>query len=426
MTTNSKLDKLVIGFLTIGVSTALLSFLFASATDDPIAGNPTYQHALIVIYGVAAIYALAHFRQVFEMITRSKPLLLLIIMALISPAWAEHPNMVFRRALFMVGCTVVGVLLAVRFTASERLSFLRFLLRSLSIGCLLCVMLFPAYGIGYLKTNDNMVHGEWNGVFVAKNRLGAVVGLSALIDSYFVMSKWETAFWYGLYFILLIKSDSMTPVGALIATYVVLHLYRWLRARYHLSDRAITIIIGAILIPITSLGLWTGLFQEALGKDSSLSGRATIWRLSAPLIFEHPILGFGYDGLFRGASDEFYTISSQMNWPVPAAHNGYLEIALDLGLAGTILMLWFLAQSSAAALRRVRTVDGPAVSFPLALVVYFLVSNIAEGTILSSTIMWTVVVATVLDILPAHRRVCRESSQACEAINVNDAAMIPG
>jgi exopolysaccharide production protein ExoQ len=427
VTTNTTLDKLILGLLTIGVSTALLSFLFSSDTEDPIVGNPAYQHALMAIYGIAAIYALAHFRSVFEMIRRSTPLALLLTLALISCAWAEHPAMVFRRASFMLGCTLVGVLLAVRFTASERLVFLRFLLRFLSIASLVCVLLFPAHGIGYLKSNDNITHHEWNGVFVAKNRLGAVVGLSALIDGYSQQHLWQTGFWYSLYILLLVKSDSMTPVAALIVTYIIITSYHWLADRRRWSDKSVAIAFSIFFLPILFIGLYTGIFQTALGKGDSLSGRTTIWRLSAPLLLNHPLLGFGYDGLFRGASDEFYAISSQMNWPVPAAHNGYLEIALDLGLVGAVLALWFLTQSVAAVLRQSRIDDSREASFPLALLLYFIISNMAEGTILSSTIMWTIFVATVLDIMPSQSRISYVAGSPGEAVDLmSDSAPLAG
>lgn len=427
MTTNTTLDKLVLGLLTIGVSTALLAFLFGSDDVDPVVGNPTYQHALMVIYGIAAIYALAHFRSVLEMIRRSTPVALLLTFALLSCAWAEHPAMVFRRTSFMLGCTLVGVLLAVRFTASERLVFLRFMLRFLSIASLVCVLLLPAYGVGYLKANDNLIHHEWNGVFVAKNRLGAVVGLSALIDGFSQQRLWQRVFWYSLYILLLIKSDSMTPLAALIATYILMTGYHWLADRRRWSDKSVAIALSISFLPILFMGLYTGIFQAALGKGDSLSGRTTIWRLSAPLLLNHPLLGFGYDGLFRGASNEFYAISSKMNWSVPAAHNGYLEIALDLGLIGAILALWFLAQSVTAVVRQLRIDDSREARFPLAFLLYFIISNITEGTILSSTIMWTIFVATMLDIMPSQSRISYVTESPGEAVDLmTDSAPLAG
>jgi O-antigen ligase len=310
----------------------------------------------------------------------------------------------------MVGCSLVGILLAIRFSPSERLVFLRFLFRFLTIASLLCILLFPSYGIGYLKTNDHILHHEWNGLFVAKNRLGGIVGLSALIDSYSRMTIWKYTLWYGIYLLLLVRSDSMTPLASLLVTFVVIACYNHFTKRRRLSDKAAVSLISAALTPLLFIGLGTGILQAALGKDASLSGRTTIWQLSLPLLSEHPLLGFGYDGLFRGASNEFYVMARQMNWPISSAHNGYLEIALDLGLIGSILTAWFLWQGGIAALRHVRTADdtGREVTFPLALVVYFLVSNLAEATILSSTILWTVLLGVILNLLPR-----RQSAHFC-------------
>jgi O-antigen ligase len=278
-----------------------------------------------------------------------------------------------------------------------------------------------------LKVNDNLIHHEWNGVFVAKNRLGAVVGLSALIDGFSQQRLWQRGFWYGLYALLLIKSDSMTPVAALIATFILMTSYHWLADRRRWSDKSIAIALSIFSLPILFMGLYTGIFQAALGKGDSLSGRTTIWRLSAPMLLKHPLLGFGYDGLFRGASNEFYAIASKMNWPVPAAHNGYLEIALDLGLVGAILALWFLIQSATAVLRQLRIDDSREARFPLAFLLYFIISNIAEGTILSSTIMWTIFVATMLDIMPSQSRISYVTESPAEAVDLmTDSASLAG
>jgi O-antigen ligase len=116
-----------------------------------------------------------------------------------------------------------------------------------------------------------------------------------------------------------------------------------------------------------------------------------------------------------------------MNWPVPAAHNGYLEIALDLGLVGAILALWFLIQSATAVLRQLRIDDSREARFPLAFLLYFIISNIAEGTILSSTIMWTIFVATMLDIMPSQSRISYVTESPAEAVDLmTDSAPLAG
>ena len=94
---------------------------------------------------------------------------------------------------------------------------------------------------------------------------------------------------------------------------------------------------GLVLIVAAELAFGiSGHFSEALGRGSSLSGRTVLW---ARLLEVHinPIFGTGFESFWLGERLEqlegiFFFVPNE-------AHNGYLEIYLNLGLMGLFIII---------------------------------------------------------------------------------------
>jgi O-antigen ligase len=78
---------------------------------------------------------------------------------------------------------------------------------------------------------------------------------------------------------------------------------------------------------------------ELLGKSSDLSGRTEIWEFAATMVEHRPWLGYGYKVFWLGADAPAAAFWKASRDFVPHAHNGFLELALDLGLIGLGLSL---------------------------------------------------------------------------------------
>src|SRR4029077_8594195 len=71
---------------------------------------------------------------------------------------------------------------------------------------------------------------------------------------------------------------------------------------------------------------------EALGKDPTLTGRTQIWRLLLGL-HTNPWIGTGFESFWLGPRlEKMY--AALPNLPINTAHNGYLEVYLNLGWIG--------------------------------------------------------------------------------------------
>jgi O-antigen ligase len=95
---------------------------------------------------------------------------------------------------------------------------------------------------------------------------------------------------------------------------------------------------GVILVSIV-IGAPDLLFQ-ATGRDASLTGRVPLWLTLLPLAKQKLLLGWGYAGFFL--SDERVTqwVWATIQWQAPNAHNGYLDIVLQIGVIGLMLYGW--------------------------------------------------------------------------------------
>jgi O-antigen ligase len=89
---------------------------------------------------------------------------------------------------------------------------------------------------------------------------------------------------------------------------------------------------------------------ELLGKDSTLTGRTSIWDATWRAIGERPLLGHGYSAFWNEASPTVQLIWIAVGWETPNAHSGFLEILLQLGWVGLGLVVLLAAGTLGMAL----------------------------------------------------------------------------
>jgi O-antigen ligase len=386
------------GMIAIALTGAILPFILGEADYNYVTGAPRYEIALAVFYALAGACALIHRRQVLAMARRSPVLLSLLFLVCISVGWAETPGLVARSALAVLGTTLFGVLLAARFTLAERLDLLSKVFHVLAILSVIFVIFLPQYGISTAAHS-----GAWAGVFNQKNELGSVIALGILVDWYRPMQKLPRCFWLAVYGVLLMKSNSISPTMALLFTLLSVKTFQIFRMRYRVRPLAMVLmmpVVGTILLAIAAP---SGLLQYASGRSADLSGRTELWRKLLPAVSLHPLFGYGYGDFWGGASKEFYDLTRKIEWVPMYSHNGYLEMVISLGIVGLILASLFLAKGLYQAILQADLGDSIEDLWPLAFLIFFLIHNTAECTIMrKNSLEWALCVATVLDLMSSR------------------------
>ncbi len=124
---------------------------------------------------------------------------------------------------------------------------------------------------------------------------------------------------------------------------------------------AAVIVAAALTSGLAGLSLLKSESQvlEALGKDSTLTGRAELWADAQHYFSERPLLGVGYQAFWQVDNPRAVRLWLLNDVPAGAGfnfHNLYFNTAVELGLAGLVAIA--LLQLSAV-FRLLRTLLGP-------------------------------------------------------------------
>jgi O-antigen ligase len=184
---------------------------------------------------------------------------------------------------------------------------------------------------------------------------------------------------------------------ALLAVWAALMLAKRLEAQTRMLAAA-----GFLLSLPAAMAALYFLFPKLLewmGRDATLSGRTLIWKQVWLLILQRPWLGWGYNAFWRGTQGEAFRVVAAVHFMVFHAHNGFLEIWLELGAAGLALF----ALSYARAWRRLwpRLCRGEVdrviwMVFMLALILLY---DLDENTLLIyNGLFWVLYVAALANV----------------------------
>jgi O-antigen ligase len=143
------------------------------------------------------------------------------------------------------------------------------------------------------------------------------------------------------------------------------------------------------LAAVATAAAWPQLVFGALGREATLSGRIAIWQTVLAAIGERPLLGHGYAAFWRSAA------AAPVAQTATNAHNGYLDLLAELGLAGGLLFAVPAVLYAAAGVRRAIDQASTIALWVPAYLGFFLVMNLAESTLLRHKIFWALYVAAV-------------------------------
>ncbi|NJN48601.1 MAG: O-antigen ligase family protein [Alkalinema sp. RL_2_19] len=123
-----------------------------------------------------------------------------------------------------------------------------------------------------------------------------------------------------------------------------------------------------------------------------------MWFGALDKIAERPWLGYGFRAFWRpeGGAPEIWKI---VGYEPPHAHNGYINISLDLGVIGLALFLLSLLISYAKSIQWLRMRKGVISLLPILYVTFMFMYNHSENTIIEhNSIFWAEFVAISLSL----------------------------
>lgn len=375
----------------------------AGLTGAQEGGDLLSQLAFLGIYTVSALLILPRWRGVVYLVKRNKALVFLVGIALLSVLWSVSPEITLLRVLAVVGTTLFGAYFATRYSLDQQLQLLACAIGLAAVLSLVVALTMPYYGVQHEVYNPSLpevsVDG-WRGIFAHKNTLGRLMVLGAIVFLLLALGgrRFRPIAWSGfiLSIVLLLLSNSITALFVFLIFLILLPLCWSLRWRYTLMiPFFITIVLlggGALVWLLSHAESILGM----LGKDTTLTGRTGLWSAVIDMIWQRPLLGYGYSGFWLGWEGESSYVWRVAGVKAVQAHNGFLELWLNLGLLGVLAFsaLFLLSFLRAIAWARwTQTVRG---FWPLFYLEFMLLFSLTENTILSrNSIFWVLFVSIV-------------------------------
>jgi O-antigen ligase len=243
---------------------------------------------------------------------------------------------------------------------------------------------------------DSSHPGAWAGVWTHKNLLGNHMGAGvAFFLGACLCDPGRRRLWLvflAATFALVLLSTSATALMLSFIVFGVTGVGAALRRGPWMALAASTGLALAVVAALGAVLLAPDLLFHLIGRDATLTGRTDIWAALSDSVRERPWFGYGFAAFWDEKEGPVYWIRDQLGWGVPNAHNGWLELALALGLVGAGLAALHVARTywrAGAALR-----DPEAGRVAPAFLAMFLLVTLTEGYLLQdNNALWAVYVA---------------------------------
>ena len=336
------------------------------------------------------------------------PLAIYFFYCLISVAWSYHPDVAFKRWVKAIGD--VAMVLVIFTDRNPIAAFGRLMSRVgfiLLPTSLLLIKYYPNLGESW-DVDGVLSH---TGVTTNKNALGVILFVVSVCTLWRVTNLLSAKgqpnrrrhliahlalLGFGVW--LLEMANSQTSLacfvlagGLILATH--LRVIRRRPARVHVVCLAIFLIGGCSL-------LFGGeQAAHALGRKGNFSGRTEIWAALIPSA-PNAVTGAGFESYWISPNViTFRNAMSLVGWWHPEdlneAHDGYLEVYLNLGCVGVGLIVWMLIDGYRRAARVFRL--APQVgSLMLAYIVAAAFYNITEAGFRMLNPMWVFLLMAVV------------------------------
>lgn len=191
---------------------------------------------------------------------------------------------------------------------------------------------------------------------------------------------WMSAAALDLLVIALTRSATVLITGGMVLVTALIVLGYRRVGRTGRIALGVTAVLAVAAIAAGSSRLFQPLLR-LLGKGDDFTGRFEIWRLVSERVQERPVLGWGWTGYWAPWVDPYRRLVIRDGVQYLQAHNAYLDIQLQVGIPG-LLVLVLLIGSVVLRSLRLALVPASYTVLPLLLVVALLTQALAESRLL--------------------------------------------
>ena len=320
------------------------NFGSVSATEAYMEGSPIDRAVFTALILIGLAVVIGRMDRVTPLLRKNPAIVLFFLFCAVSILWSDFPLAALKLWIKAIGEFVMVLIIL---TEPEPVAALKRLLTKLGF------LLFPlSLLFGKYYPTIGRVNGTFGGVTMQKNTLGLIcmlygVGFLWMFRAVYRdpadpnrrrrLVAYGTIVWIIVW--LLWMCNSLTSIfGLAMAGGVMLLVSRPSAAERHaLVHWLVLAVLGFSLIVMF---YDPGSTLEAVGRTSTLSARTIIWnRVLA--IHINPWIGTGFESFWLG--NRLATLlASGFAFPINEAHNGYIEVYVNLGWAGVSVIALLL------------------------------------------------------------------------------------
>ncbi|HTA29024.1 MAG TPA: O-antigen ligase family protein [Candidatus Cybelea sp.] len=327
----------------------------------------------------------------------------LLFFMLVSILWSDYPFVSLKRWVRTAGTAVMALVILSEAEPYEAiLAVIRRTMYLVIPFSMLLVKYYPRLGVSYGHSSGAPMY---SGATLTKNTLGEICVLYVFL---FIWSRFarrdnedgapvvrgqkvcELVLLAMVFFLMKGPSGYGARAASYSATSIVVLLMGlgvfFLMRRYRtslaqLGGRVALVLVCSGLVTLVLFMLGTSPMAVGaglLGREANLTGRSDqIWPLLAPIAWHNPVLGLGYGAFWINVSPELMVLN------INEAHNGYLDVLIELGGVGLILVLLVIVTYFRKARLELQE-NFYWAAFRMSYLVMFLVHNWTETTLLRS------------------------------------------
>jgi len=341
-----------------------------------------------------------------------EPLALLIALMGLSLIWSQYQAQTALTFALQIGATLFAFFLVNQFGWRQLLNILSNTVRFILVTSLLFELfaaltgpvepLFPNYegeppSSSYLWSQGNLFEGERiQGIVGNANLIAfvAVLGLMLFLIEFIVTAKSKflpaISLLLALVMALLAQSAGMFVATLLVSFAAAIAIVA--------EGKQAAIRQKVYAMSLVLLGLFAiaaALFHreifDLLGKSPDASGRFYIWEKVFTLIMEKPIEGWGWIGYWIPGVEPWEGLVEINSVPMYQAHNALLDIWVQLGVVGLIVITWLLIQSFIRLWHIAVRHTSPLYLYPLFIFLVIVAQSLTESRLLIE-ISWVLLV----------------------------------
>ncbi|MEH1970643.1 O-antigen ligase family protein [Nostoc sp.] len=350
----------------------------------------------IVSYLILFYFLISYWKGFIYVTTRNPLQFFLLAIVIFSILWSEDLNSSLTYIKGLIRIYFIAIYLAMRYSLREQMRLIAWALgaaASLS-------MVFSAFIPGFIHQSPELL-GMWSGIYGHKNELGYMMAWSAGVFLHLALSthKYRWLMWTlcGISICLIILSRSTTSLTILLTMILLLPFYKSLKkTNYKLQVIMITSALMFLIISSIFLLNNAETVVGTSGKDLTFNGRSDLWGLVISKVLEKPWLGYGFSGFWT--SNAASNLRATYDW-ASNAHNGFLELLLELGFLGFLTFAAGFIQFFVMALTRISSVaKKPEDYWPMQMLVIIVIVNFSEARLLTPSWNWLMYVTTSLSL----------------------------